>query len=74
MFSATLGQSKCSLVLSGLFRLTPSLSTSGKSLRIEALSLFFLCRIYEYIFDGVYSKDLNFKKVIEENFGHQKLS
>ena len=32
-----------------------------------------LCRIYEHIYGNVERKDLNFRKVIEENFGHKKL-
>ena len=30
-------------------------------------------RIYEHIYGNVERKDLNFQKVIEENFGHKKL-
>lgn len=30
-------------------------------------------RIYEHIFSDVEQKDLNFQKIVEENFGHKKL-
>ena len=32
-----------------------------------------MCRIYEHIFGNCQTKDLDFQKVIEENFGHKKL-
>lgn len=86
--SVTPGPLKCSLASSGPSRSTPSSSTTGKSKHSSVLSLFkglnvckfcansifvFLFRIYEHIFGNVDKKDLNFQKVIEENFGHKKL-
>ena len=35
--------------------------------------LCFKFRIYEHIYGNVERKDLDFQKVIEENFGHKKL-
>lgn len=35
--------------------------------------LSFFARIYEHIYGNVERKDMNFQKVIEENFGHKKL-
>ena len=32
-----------------------------------------MCRIYEHIYGNVERKDMDFQKVIEENFGHKKL-
>ena len=30
-------------------------------------------RIYEHIYGNVERKDLNFQKIVEDNFGHKKL-
>ena len=41
---------------------------------IQILNIIFIDnRIYEHIYGNVERKDLNFQKVIEENFGHKKL-
>ena len=75
--SATPGPSRCSPVLFGLFKLTPSSSTNGKSSKFlfscSHFWWFLRDRIYEHIYGNVERKDLNFQKVIEENFGHKKL-
>lgn len=73
--SATPGPLRCSLVSSGLSKLTPSSSTTGKSKHSSELSLLeglivdnfcansvfvFSFRIYDHIFGNVDKKDLNF--------------
>ena len=79
------GQSRCSQGLCGLSKLIQNSSTSGKLIDRTFstrewqdsgdLTTYAFCffRIYEHIFADVEEKDLNFQKIVEENFGHKKL-
>lgn len=70
---ATHGALSCSQDSSSPFTLIQSWSTNGKFKANEKVSDF-LFRIYENIYGNCVKKDLNFQKVVEQVFGHTKLS